>query len=511
MRKRSIFIALWAALASTGCYEDQGNYTYTPISDIEIEGMDETYTLVTGVDTLNITPRLTTTYPDSDLEYRWVLAKSINNTVGGEHEYDTLGHERDLSFPVNKAPGVYTLYCYARNRANGYTTFVKSTLEIGTLYSRGHYILKETATGATDLDLLMEDGRLLTDILERTQGAPLPGAPRNLGILYSKFVVDPDTHAKVRVHCLGVITRDKEVAIYRAFDMYKAFDHHTLFFDEPNETPYRFYTTAQSCDYLASAGVYTEHNAGIMTAGTSVGKYSFPKTDAAGGSDCWAYCPNIWGAIYWDETHHRVLYANASGMAYELTSTDFPMPGSDHECLFMGAYGVNIVYGLFRDTSGPDAYYLYTFTTAYQRGAPAVTGVQAVAPASKLLSATLRATNEKTANIIYFVHDNKAYYHDVTNGTEHALEIPGLPADETITAIANRHFNYAEAPAFDYFSVATWKNGSYKLLTYLMIGGLPNGDAVLTATGTGKIKTVQYLAPGAGYSNVFFAGRSYSR
>ncbi|MDR0766693.1 MAG: hypothetical protein LBF09_07160 [Odoribacteraceae bacterium] len=505
-----IICSFFFLLAS--CYEDKGNYTYVPVSGIEISGIDESYILVTGVDTLRLSPTLVTDYPEADLDYRWVIARGTNsgNTVSDKFTYDTIHHQRHLVFPVIESPGVYYLYCRVINRVNGYSAFAKAVLEVGTLYNRGHYILKETDGGDTELDLLLEDGQLLTDILQTTQGAPLPGAPRSLGMLYSKSLVEPDTMVKVKNHCLGVITYSGQAVVYRAFDMYRAFDHHSLFFEEPVDVPYRFYTSAYFCEYLSSAGLYAEHNAGILTAGSTIGKYSFPETDLAGGSDYWAFSVNLWGAVYWDETHHRIAYSNPNGMAYELTSNDFPVPGPDHDCLFIGKYGPDVIRALFRDNVTGE-YSLYTVTIAYMRGTPAITGVQPLPSPGPWVEAPLKAANEVTANIIYFVHDNKLHYHDVANNVDHPIDLPALPVGATITHVANRHFNFTDAPAFDYFSIATYANGHYTLQEYNMIGGIPTGDPVFTATGSGRVKQVKYLAPNASYSNFFFRGRDYSR
>ncbi|MDR2413893.1 MAG: hypothetical protein LBD64_02775 [Odoribacteraceae bacterium] len=505
------FTLLTCALLLVSCYRDKGNYDYTPVSDIEISGLEESYILVTGVDTLRISPLVNTTYPESDLEYRWVLAKSTNsgNTVSDKFTYDTIREQRDLAFPVTEPPGVYYLYCRVNNPRNGYAAFARTTLEIGTLYNRGHYILKETADGNSELDLLLEDGRLLPDILQSTRGATIPGAPRSLGMLYAKSLVDPNSWEKVRNHCLGVVTRAGQAVVYRAFDMYRAFDHQTLFFDEPADVPYKFYTSAYSCEYLSSAGLFSEHNASIMTVGNTAGKYSYPETDVAGGSDHWAYSVNMWGALYWDESNHRLVHGNANGMANELISDDFPMPGATHDCLFAGTYGPDVIHALFRDNSTGE-YLLYTITIAFMRGAPAVTAVKSLPDPGRWANAALKASNETSANIVYFVHENRLFYYDVANDAEHAIDIPTLP-DGEITHVAHRHFNFTDAPAFDYFSIATFANGQYTLQAYQMIGGIPNGEPVLVARGAGKVKQVQYLAPNASYSNFFFRGRAYSR
>jgi hypothetical protein len=203
-------------------------------------------------------------------------------------------------------------------------------------------------------------------------------------------------------------------------------------------------------------------------------------------------------------------------MAYELLSNTFTMPDANYECLFMGTHSTTAtmnaaVYCLFHNKI-TNIDYMYIIRTSFM-GVPSLAEVQTLAPASsgKLMSATMWATNEKTAEIIYFVNNNKLYYYGISDATENEINVQGLPLDETITYVSNRHYSLAAAPAFDYFAIATYKEGKYKLFMYNMVGGLPNGDPVYSATGSGKVKQVQYLAPNYSYSDNFFWARDYSR
>lgn len=498
MKHIPFLISLWAVCLLSGCDKDGDTYNYSPISDIKIDSISAKYTCVMGVDTLKITPEITTGYAESELEYSWVLLRS-----GGDR--DTLSHEQALSFPIVEPPGTYTLYYYVKNSANGYAAFSKISLEVVTMYSRGHFILKETVAGNTDLDLLLEDRQLITDVLEKTQGAALSGKPRQLGILYNKWIIDPNTLNRVRAQSLGIITYDKEVAIFRAFDMYKAFDHSSMFFEEPGGTPYLFYTGYYNNAYLSGDGIYH-----LSMNTTASGKLGYPvDEDLSGGSDYWAWCLNPLGLVYWDESNRRLIYTNHNNVPTAVTSTTFAIPDADDDCLFIGTYGTQIVYALCRD-NGTNTYNLYTFTATRSLSPPVLTDVKTISSSSKIVSASLRASNEKTANVIYFVHNNQPYYYDVVNDAEHALTIPGLPADETITYISNRYYYFWSAFDFDYFVVATEKNGQYKLFMYNMVGGLPNGEPVLMATGIGKVKEVDFLGP-AFDSTYFLLGCNYSR
>lgn len=123
--------------------------------------------------------------------------------------------------------------------------------------------------------------------------------------------------------------------------------------------------------------------------------------------------------------------------------------------------------------------------------------------------ATLFATNQYTADIIYFVNNNKLYYYDAVNNVEYELIAADLPANETITFLSNRQYTVA-APNFDYLTIGTYLNGTYKLYMYIMIGGKPNGSPVRTTSGTGKIKETHYL--GTSFTDFdLVMGKRYSR
>ena len=55
------------------CYEDEGNYDYTELSAIEIEGIETSYSKRKLVDTLNIPVTINTEYSQENLKYTWFI------------------------------------------------------------------------------------------------------------------------------------------------------------------------------------------------------------------------------------------------------------------------------------------------------------------------------------------------------------------------------------------------------------------------------------------------------
>ncbi len=483
-----------ASVFITSCYLDKGNYDYTPVSDIEITGIETSYLKVSAIDTLKIDPVVKSDYGDN-LEYRWVIFESPVKA-------DTIGREKNLEYFVTKGVGSYSIFLYAKSKTNGYFVHQSTSLTVGTLFTRGHYILKEDSSGNTDMDLLLDDGRLVSNILLNTQGSTLSGKPRSMGILYGKQFVDPDSLTKVSAHCLGIITYNKKISVLRASDMRKLYDHSSMFFDEPNDTPYKLLTGLWCNLYLSDNGTYSSY---VGDQGT--GKLGFPSGEP-GGSDFWAVSPSLAGMVYWDETKSRILWSNYNGVANALTDAVNPTSNLNFNCLFMGNYK-GVVYCLFRDKANQARLVLYRITTSSMSAPPKVNKVVEIAATSKMHGATMFASNQYTADIIYFVNNNKLYYYDAVNNTEYEITAAGLPANETITFVSNRQYNVA-TPNFDYLTIGTYLSGTYKLYMYNMIGGQPNGSPVRTTSGTGKIKETHYL--GTSFSDFdLLMGKRYSR
>ncbi len=343
---------------------------------------------------------------------------------------------------------------------------------------------------------------MITDILLNTQGSALGGAPCSMGILYDKQMIDPESVEMINEHCLGITTYDANVNILRTSDMYLVATHDEMFYGMPeNDRPYKFLTCYLKSTYISSSGLYqTSSN----TKGS--GLFGYPLANAEGGSNHWVNLANLTISA-WDETNNRFFYFTLLGNAALVDDSDYPTDNC--ECLFMGSYS-NYAYALLRDKTDPSLLYLYSMKTTSIMSGLRIESVTQISATSKLHTATLFASNEKTAKYIYFIDDNIPYYYDVTTDTEYALDFSGLPAGETITYISNR-FSKLVSPNIDYLTVATYNAGNYKVYMYQMVGGLPYGDPVRVASGIGKVKETHYLGGVLVYSSELFGGPSYSR
>ncbi len=494
--KTSILSILFASLLITSCYLDKGNYDYTEISDIKITGIDAAYSKISAVDTLKINPVVESDYGD-DMEYYWILFDAKLNA-------DTIGIGRNLEYFVSNNLGTYNLFFYAKSKANGYYKHIVSKLNVGTIYTKGHYILKEDASGNTDMDLLLGDGRVVADILLNKHGNALQGKPRSMGLLYVKQYIDPDLLTRTYGHCLGVITESNKAKIYRASDMRELFDRSNMFFEYREDIPYKFLTIAGASLYLSSSGVTNVSASG--SAGS--GFFGFP-TGLSGGSEYWAYSDYTSGLFYWDKELSRIMWTNSSAIADVLYDNNYPTTNlTDYDPQFIGV-SRGSVYSLFKTKSYPQKLVMYKIVATSSWSLPYIGEVYDIDAASKMNGATLFAVNQNSAELLYFVNSNKLYYYNPINKTEQEISLPGIVAGETITFIANRHYSLAQ-PYFDYLTVATYNNGIYKVYMYNMVGGLPNGNPVVIGSGKGKVKETHFLGTYFDYIDLVM-GYTYSR
>ncbi|MCK9628278.1 MAG: PKD-like family lipoprotein [Bacteroidales bacterium] len=489
--KGKIFIISIAVFFITACYVDKGNYDYTAISDITISGIETSYSKIAASDTLKITPRIESTYNESDFEYTWLIYDKNNKC-------DTLGKDRNLNYLINNAPGTYTIFYYVKNKSNTYYSHTNTTLTVSTRYSLGHYILKETASGDTDIDILLNDGKLISDVLLKTQGTALSGAPKSMGILYNKQLTDPLSLTKSSANCIGIITATNNYSIFNTSDMRLIFNPDNMFYEKQNETPFKFITFMWNDVFLTNKGVFSEDN---MSVGSGI--FGFPSGES-GASQFWAFSTTTVGLVYWDETNSRLLYTNYNAVASVLSNDLYPT--TNYTCLFMGSYK-GTAYALFKDKANSKMY-LYIITAKSSSRPPVVSAVKEIPSTMRFYSASQYGSNERTAQLIYFIENNKPYYYDVVNNNEHEIPFTDLPSGETITYISNR-FDRNATPKIDYLTIATQNGGDYHLYMYNMVGGLPYGAPARTVTGKGKVKETHFLNSTYEYMNDMYIGYGF--
>ena len=130
--KNKILNLLGIVMALTlfqSCYEDEGNYDYTELSAIEIEGIETSYSKRKLVDTLNIPVTINTEYDQENLKYTWFIYNESKVDYINAVPVDTISREKDLSYLVAADPGNYVLTLKVENTENQYAVYKSVALQ----------------------------------------------------------------------------------------------------------------------------------------------------------------------------------------------------------------------------------------------------------------------------------------------------------------------------------------------------------------------------------------------
>ena len=196
MKKLLTAICLGGWLLSA-CTEDNSTLPHLNVSDIEIAEFQEGgYTIISySGNKLELVADVTTEYDESELTFTWYIIdqakeESMIWNSDGIYEQEKIGEGKVLSYEVNLPPGEYTVVCEVK-ASNGYTVTKGTTLVTSTNFATGHYILKETADGNTDVDVYNEtDEKLIENVLTAALGQPMTGAPLKMSMSFSHCFIN---------------------------------------------------------------------------------------------------------------------------------------------------------------------------------------------------------------------------------------------------------------------------------------------------------------------------------
>ena len=514
MKKKISYILTLLVLVvfASSCYDDKGNYDYVEISKVTTTGLEESYSKIAFQDVLHIEPTVTSDRAGDEFEYLWTLNLTKGSGTTSQIikiELDTIGYERVLDFPVNVNQGYYDLTLRITNKGNGVDVYHVMSLSVITKFSEGFYLLKDMGN-STDIDLHMWDNSKITDILQKKDGEALPASPVSLGIDPVYCFIDESTGKYVITKALTICT-DNDVRIINMEDMSTVYTHNTMFHSgvAPEEKPYYVWRNMYGVGYISNQGAYFSAQAATEQL-LGAGKFGFP----AMVNDEEDSKPNKNGGVfmgfyyfYFDELKDRFLYLDFNGGLSALLNNvkdsqeeeKYVPNGIKHKLKafvrnFVG--NVNTGFALFEDADVTGKHYLYNMVLDDAPYNP-IRKVTEIASTSKLNTATLYASNELTAKVIYFVNNNKLYMYDTELNTEEELQPQDFVTGEEITYISNRYWMWTDDKEhnFDYLVIDTHKAGKYKVYLYEVLGGKAYGKPKYVFEGDGKVVKMQYVSP----------------
>lgn len=502
MKDRFIYI-LWilcSLFVFIGCFDDEGNYSYEEISDIELNNIEKEYRKYSMQDTLIIPVTVKTGYDESDLKYTWFIYKKSD-----PESVDTISREKDLVYPIVEEEGEYAVVLKVQNMVNRYAVYKSAKLYVETSFSRGFYILKATADGNTELDFRSQDGKMGYNLLEKILENPLRGRPQVLAQMMNYPYVDKTSNRKVAGHALGITTAE-DLCLIAVKDMSLIHDRQTLFFGDQNTgKPGRFFRGWFRVCYLSADGCYSIAAGGGFAGRLSTGRFSFPDP-TTGGSKWLVYDKTSKNYMYWDEVNRRFLLVTYNGAVSPFENNDGLYRPNDikDELLYMGVTryaGPSDVYAVFQPSEGTGRK-LYKMRVTTGVNPIDQNETRTMDARMKFNKASCYAICTYSAPVLYYVVEeegiSRLYSYSFSTQKENVISLQGLPVGERINFVLNRFWgawgdsNYK----FDYLIVGTTKGqNDYTLSMYSMVGGLPNGEPVFQCHGSGEVVDVQYMSP----------------
>ncbi|MCI6549791.1 MAG: PKD-like family lipoprotein [Prevotella sp.] len=503
MKKKHMatILACLVTIVQTSCFSDDSSMGSNSVSDITISGIENAYTMTAFVgEHLKIAPTVESAYAESDLSYEWMLINDKTGTVsaaGDTIQPIILSHDKNLDYEVSLSPGTYQMRFIARSKSNNYTAYQLSTLTVQTEFSQGFYILKETADGNTDIDLLNSKGGFSEDLLKNVNGTAMKGKPLRMSMEYDMCYINTETDAMDKANAIAITTQDKQILLSRTTDMKPIFDKTNLLFDpmDEDEVPYGFlYTQMMGHYYFSTSGL--RYSSGPDYEGTlNSGKFSAPISSFKGSEFYVHDIPSYGGVFAWDKESHSLMALDYMGeegpLTYSnLTGEELTQNLQGFDCLCAGYNLMNRIGTAIFILDNAIAGERYLYQTQSDFNQMYLKSRTKVSPTSHLAKATAFSVNASSAKYVYCVDHNKIYAVVFSSENLDEVEIPvKVGAGETITYVGNQ-FYYND---FNYLIVGTQQGDNYKVYMYKLIGGAPDGGPVATVAGKGKIKSVKYL------------------
>ena len=508
-------LLLFFAASLTSCFDDDSTLGTIDVPDIEIGELRDTIIVSYVGNILHVSPEVTTAYPESDLEYAWYIYQNVStgtdNSLEDGFRTNKRADTKELDYEVNLSTGSYTILFEVTSITNDYSRTTSMTLTTSTSFSNGFYILKETANGDTEVDLLTPDGFLIEGLMENVLGAPISGTPLNLSLTYNHGYINPDNQEMAQTNMVHVFSQN-EFHSFRTEDMLETFNNETIKFEgtDPDETFGVILEDANGILCASSNGVYR------LSTGATSGRIGLPSV--SGDYSNFHYqglSYGLMGDFAWNEDEH-CLYSPYFGTPYE-----YELPSgltqNNLECV---ASSQNFTG--FTD----QAWYLVEDNSTNRRalliGSMNVEVVD-LDEDSHLANADIVAGIGRDATIIYAVDDNQIYLYNFNEREESSepITLPGLPSGETISYISNQYvcimddwgMSVVEEQSVNYLIVATESGEGYKLYVYdNLVGGVPDSQPAEVVESSGSVKAVRYLtlyASSIGMFGYFSGGTPY--
>jgi hypothetical protein len=500
--KKLHIIALSALLVFvTSCFKDNNKYDYAPLEKITVTGINSTYDVISMVDTLKITPTVTSTDPAARLDYFWGLFDP--NVTGVIPKMDTISKSLALKYFITKPSKVWSLIFGAKNKNTGYTSITSISLNVITQFTRGWYVFKDDGS-KSDLDLFLTPSTIvptskMENIFSLVNGKKLDGKAKffSFDAQYRTNVLG-STYVATRVLFLNT---DKDASVINTSTVQEFYDFNGCFYEVPSVKAPGAIFLGSSADYFVNDGkLYS-----IANSVANFGKFSGPQMKDANNtpyrlSDYFYTYYTVANPIFFDETSSSFISAGSTGNTLtavtDATGTAMKANNNNKTLLFMGLKAISplTAIAVLKDKTNQNLKILSTITPTYN----AFKMVNdTLLTTSKAYNATLYTCNISDENLLYFVVGNQIWSRNLTNKAEQLQYT--VPAGETVTFIRHKKYSTETAYTFNYVIIGTKSGTNYTVRMFTKTAGNLAATPSVTLTGNGSVCDVFYLSPSVTY------------
>lgn len=154
------------ALLHTSCLDDEGNYDYTALNEVSIDGLESSYRFLLQEE-VSLRPEVKTDIPQDRIEYCWRIG------------VDTLARTRNLDYTFSRIPvSNDPLTFEARDRLTDVRYFKNMSVNVVSPFYTGWLILSDD-NGASVLDFQSYEAgnHYYADLYREVNGEPMSGKP----------------------------------------------------------------------------------------------------------------------------------------------------------------------------------------------------------------------------------------------------------------------------------------------------------------------------------------------
>lgn len=489
-------IALFIAVFSVwSCKKDKGNYDYTEKEIISVKGIAGNYPVLSGLN-ITIDPEVTSN-KEGELEYLWGIYET--NVAGGYNPVmDTVSRTKKIDYVVNRTVKDWFLVLRVTNRKTGYAQYFNTTINVGTEFTRGWYVVKNEADKA-DLDLFLTPQNITPTIKRENiyslmNGKKLDGNALMLRLYHDYKAPKDGLYSPTR--SLFLVT-DKDASVVDISTLKEIHDMNGLFFGPPAVKRIGFVGNDFLVYYMVNDGqLYS-----IVGQGPSSGIFGGRKIK--GGEDLpynlSKYHLMMFASYFFDETSSS--FVSASDRSLYLTaitdhpSTELSATNNNKKMLFMGAKTTSPLagYALFQDKTDPSLKSLVSIT-------PSTASFRMVndilKPTDKIYNGANFALLFGDESMIYFSVGNEIWSRNLSNKFEQ-LQFT-VPSNETVTFIRHRKYTGAgvEAPySYNYMMIGTKSGDNYKIRMFTKASGNLAAAPAFILEGKGSPADAMYVSP----------------